>query len=285
MPRKADGPRQKSETALLSPKQKLAEQSAFLISVFESLNHPFYVIDAEDYTIQLANSAARLGTLSGLETCYELTHRRSHPCADPHAPCPLEEVKRTRKPAVVEHVHYLSDGTARIVQVRAYPILNEAGEVAQMVEFIADITAPKRLETELRQLNDRLERQVEQRTAELQETHALLQEEIAARRDKEQALRTILSGQADLSPQIAGSEHLCHSAPIKASDPKKGLTRRELEVLQLLAEGKTLKETAAALNVTTKTVEAHRWRVRKKLSLSSAAELTRYAIRTGLVSP
>jgi len=91
--------------------QQLQQQNEFLNSVLESLTHPFYVIDTADYSVQIANSAARqAGVVSGL-ACYALTHRRGTPCDSAEHPCPLEEIKRTRRPASVEHIHSgVSDG-------------------------------------------------------------------------------------------------------------------------------------------------------------------------------
>lgn len=60
------------------------------------------------------------------------------------------------------------------------------------------------------------------------------------------------------------------------------LSAREREVLQMLAEGKTTKEIASQLQVSTKTIESHRKQVMDKLDLHSIAELTKYAIREGL---
>jgi RNA polymerase sigma factor (sigma-70 family) len=62
------------------------------------------------------------------------------------------------------------------------------------------------------------------------------------------------------------------------------LSPREREVLQLLAEGKTNKEMAAALDISVKTVESHRSQIMDKLNIRSIAELTKYAIRAGLTS-
>lgn len=62
------------------------------------------------------------------------------------------------------------------------------------------------------------------------------------------------------------------------------LSDREREVLQLLAEGKNTKEIAANLNLSGKTVEAHRINLMSKLNIHSIAELTKYAIREGLTS-
>ncbi|MFZ0734002.1 MAG: response regulator transcription factor [Candidatus Sulfotelmatobacter sp.] len=61
------------------------------------------------------------------------------------------------------------------------------------------------------------------------------------------------------------------------------LTSREREVIQLLAEGKTSKEVAVALNLSVKTAETHRTNLMRKLNLHSVADLTRYAVRNGIV--
>jgi DNA-binding NarL/FixJ family response regulator len=61
------------------------------------------------------------------------------------------------------------------------------------------------------------------------------------------------------------------------------LTSREREVIQLLAEGKTSKEVAVTLNLSVKTAETHRTNLMRKLDLHSVADLTRYAVRNGIV--
>jgi DNA-binding NarL/FixJ family response regulator len=61
------------------------------------------------------------------------------------------------------------------------------------------------------------------------------------------------------------------------------LTAREREVIQLLAEGKTSKEVAVTLNLSVKTAETHRTNLMRKLGLHSVADLTRYAVRNGIV--
>ena len=98
------------------------------------------------------------------------------------------------------------------------------------------------------------------------------------------AVRTVMTGRLYLSPEIAGivvSEFLKYRQA--AQDSETGvLTLREREVLQLIAEGHTVKATAQALNISIKTVETHRSHIMKKLELYTVAELTKYAIRQGL---
>lgn len=68
-----------------------------------------------------------------------------------------------------------------------------------------------------------------------------------------------------------------------ADEDENILTAREREVIQLLAEGKTSKEVAVTLNLSVKTAETHRTNLMRKLDLHSVADLTRYAVRNGIV--
>ncbi len=130
--------------------EALREQNKFVTSLFESLPYPFYVVDVNDYTIKMANSATRLGELSEPATCYALTHKRDQPCDDEPA-CPLEIVKETEKPAMVEHIHYDEENLPRNVEVHGYPIFDQEGRVVQMIEYTLDITERKQMEEQLRQ--------------------------------------------------------------------------------------------------------------------------------------
>jgi DNA-binding NarL/FixJ family response regulator len=68
-------------------------------------------------------------------------------------------------------------------------------------------------------------------------------------------------------------------------DKTEGLTPREREIVQLLAEGKSNKETAGVLGISIKTVETHRAGAMHKLRLDSFADLVRYAIRNKIIGP
>jgi len=128
--------------------EQIMQQREFLNNVFISLTHPFYVIDASNYTIVLANPAALLGDLTPGSKCYALTHGRDIPCSGEHT-CTLDEVKRTKKSVVVEHIHRDKDGKPMIVEVHGYPIFDTEGNVAQMIEYCLDITEHKRAENEI----------------------------------------------------------------------------------------------------------------------------------------
>jgi DNA-binding NarL/FixJ family response regulator len=67
--------------------------------------------------------------------------------------------------------------------------------------------------------------------------------------------------------------------------PGEAATPRQREIIQLIAEGKSSKEIASALGVSSKTVEAHRANIMRKLRLNSVSDVVRYAIRNKLVQP
>jgi DNA-binding NarL/FixJ family response regulator len=92
------------------------------------------------------------------------------------------------------------------------------------------------------------------------------------------ALRIVNAGGRFFSPKI--SQLLRHSQLA----PTQALSGREVEVLQSVAEGKSNKEIAALLGVSTKTVENHRMRLMNKLGVHNAASLTLIAIQMGVVS-
>jgi DNA-binding NarL/FixJ family response regulator len=100
------------------------------------------------------------------------------------------------------------------------------------------------------------------------------------------ALRVVLQGKTYLSPAIAhvvvrNSVERWSAKPGAAS---RGISGREREILQLVAEGRSSKEMAASLYVSMKTIETHRKQIMDKLNLHSVAELTKYAVREGVTS-
>lgn len=100
-----------------------------------------------------------------------------------------------------------------------------------------------------------------------------------------QAIRSALRGQTYLSPMLAKDvlTPLLHGKqPLGSAQTQ--LTLRQREVLQLVAEGRSLKEIASILCVSVKTVEFHKTRIGKQLGLHTTADLTKYAVSHGLVS-
>ena len=100
------------------------------------------------------------------------------------------------------------------------------------------------------------------------------------------AIREGLKGRTYVTPLIAGKLlHSYQSGARSGADTVLSLSLRQREVLQLLAEGRSAKEIAAILNISTKTVEYHKYRMMDDLGIKTAAELTRYAVKQGIVEP
>jgi len=99
------------------------------------------------------------------------------------------------------------------------------------------------------------------------------------------AVREVLRGKSYLSPMIAKDtvDFLLRQDKALVEEGQR-LTERQREVLQLLAEGKCMKEVASVLNVTTRTVAFHKYRIMEVLNVKNNAELVQYAIRQHLIA-
>jgi DNA-binding NarL/FixJ family response regulator len=109
----------------------------------------------------------------------------------------------------------------------------------------------------------------------------------AANRDLVDACRASMRGEPFLYPGAVTAlirDYLDRAQQGEAS-PRDPLTPRELQVIKLIAEGHTSEEIATALVISRKTVDHHRANILEKLGMRNGAELTRYAIRRGLVEP
>lgn len=93
------------------------------------------------------------------------------------------------------------------------------------------------------------------------------------------AIRRVLGGEIAVSEKMTSKLLEKFSGRKTMDSPLEGLSDRELEVFQLIGQGKTMKEIGDELHLSPKTVEVHRSRIREKLHISSAAELISYAAR------
>lgn len=104
-----------------------------------------------------------------------------------------------------------------------------------------------------------------------------------AKKELLHAVRTVMKDDVYLSPGVAGI--VVNAAKSRAdSNPLAKLTKREREVLQLLAQGTTTREIADRLHLSVKTIGTHRVHIMDKLGVDSIAALTKFAIREGLTT-
>jgi DNA-binding NarL/FixJ family response regulator len=100
-----------------------------------------------------------------------------------------------------------------------------------------------------------------------------------------QAIQSVMDGQCYVTPLVAkGLVQSVVTGGRPAVQKEKSLTSRQREVLQLVAEGMTVKEIASALSLSPKTVEFHKSQIMTELDLHTTAELTKYALVHGLLA-
>lgn len=101
------------------------------------------------------------------------------------------------------------------------------------------------------------------------------------------AIRVVNAGKTYISPSISD---VVVETSVRGTNQQKDsvfavLSKRQREILQLLAEGKSTKQIARSLHISTKTVEVHRLNIMNKLKIDNIAQLTKYAIQEGLTEP
>ncbi|MCJ8498958.1 response regulator [Desulfatitalea alkaliphila] len=128
--------------------ERIQESEDFLRTAIDALSHPFAVINAETFAIEMANQAYGGVAVAG-QCCHLVSHHRETPCSGHDHPCPLERVKTTKAPALVQHVHYDISGALRDIAVYAHPIFDGRGEVVRIIEHAIDVTDRNRAEKAL----------------------------------------------------------------------------------------------------------------------------------------
>jgi len=103
----------------------------------------------------------------------------------------------------------------------------------------------------------------------------------SAAQELKQAIREALNGRTYITPLITRD---VVGALLEPRAPRQELTIRQREVLQLLAEGRSMKEVAAILDLTPRTVAFHKYRMMEQLRVKSSAELVQFAVRQGIVA-
>ena len=116
-----------------------------LQTILDSLTYPFYIIGVADYRVRWANAAARRLHEAGTGACYALTHQREQPCCGPEHPCPMQILRETGKPVVVEHIHQDDQGRRRVVEVHAFALHDRRGRLDRIVEYCVDATEHNRV--------------------------------------------------------------------------------------------------------------------------------------------
>jgi DNA-binding NarL/FixJ family response regulator len=96
------------------------------------------------------------------------------------------------------------------------------------------------------------------------------------------AIQEVLAGRSYITPRITSG--VLHECMQRVEQVPEGLTSRQTEVLRLIADGKTMKEVASVLDISTRTAEAHKYQMMHELGIRTCAQLVQFAVREGLVT-
>ena len=139
------------EEVLRESREMVQRQKEFFKKAMDTVAHPFYVIDPNTYEIIQANASLGIGNLTPHSTCFALTHGRSEPCGGAEHPCPVQEIRRTKKPVAVEHIHRYQQEEEHLafVELHGYPVLDDNGDVVQIIMHALDVTRRRQAEEAL----------------------------------------------------------------------------------------------------------------------------------------
>jgi len=106
----------------------------------------------------------------------------------------------------------------------------------------------------------------------------------ASPRELSRALKTVLRGERWLSPTLAGGNPDALPNAPRVKGPLGRLSPRRREVVELLVEGHSMKQAAAALGISTRTIAYHKYQAMKALAVTSSAQLVRFAVESRLLA-
>ncbi len=116
------------------------QMDSFLTEAINVIPHPLYIIDVQDYSVQIGNRVAGFDQARSSLKCYAMTHNQNVPCSGPEHDCPLNHVVATGQSHMTRHVHTDQTGEPRVLEIHGYPIIDENRRVVRMVEYVMDVT-------------------------------------------------------------------------------------------------------------------------------------------------
>lgn len=140
--------------------KKITESEKMLNTITDGIDEEIMLTD-KNFRVLWANKKIKeLNHLSSKDIegsfCYKITHHLDEPCKEPLDICPILDIESKEKSAVM-HTHFDKEGNAFYVDVIAYPLLNERGQIERFIHISRDVTERMKMIKEIREAKDKLE--------------------------------------------------------------------------------------------------------------------------------
>ena len=248
-----------------------------LIFILESIQDGVSILDL-DMNIRYVNNSIKNWYRSSRDIlgkkCYQIYHKRKLPCEK----CPVKRTTETKK-AEVETVPYDSPaGDNGWQELFSIPIFNNQKKLIAVLEYVRDISLQRYVESRLSRLQERIE--------DIERRNDILTQILKRREEEKEELESTITNNMEkfVRPSLeylkrfTDKEHVefveCLIKEIvqpitrKRSQITNILTPRELQIAEMIRDGKTSKEMADILCVSKKTIDFHRANIRKKLNIA-----------------
>ncbi|MBI3039143.1 GAF domain-containing protein [bacterium] len=126
----------------------IKRQNEFLVSVIDALEHPFFVVNAKDHVVEMANKATDSFLDMG-KSCNYVFHGVGSSCLMDYSVCPIERIKKNRLPLVEETTRIGTDGTINYFEIRSHPFFDADGKVEKIISYFLNITQRKEMQLDL----------------------------------------------------------------------------------------------------------------------------------------
>jgi hypothetical protein len=116
----------------------LLKENAVLYTAIGALEFPFFVINVEDYSVDMTNRHELTDNFTVPSHCYQLINDLSIPCGSSGLACTIETIRKTGKEVIIEHSVNDSAGNPHVLEIRGIPIFDSNNQLVQVIEFIKD---------------------------------------------------------------------------------------------------------------------------------------------------
>ncbi len=276
-------------TEIRAREDKLRDQNLFLESVLESLSYPFYVIDIRNYKLIMANTAAKEWGTSDADTCYALKAGLEKPCMDEN--CPLRNIDQYREHHIKREVVKNSGGVEKHIEIHSHPIFDSNGEIKQVIEYYIDVTDRIQLELKLKKNLEARNRELTSQALKMAKDHEVVMDVVnqlnhldkqtpgssgSLIRGIESSLKSLVSPGNEWNEFETWFREVHKNFFKRLMDQVPDLSTREQKICAFLKLKLNTKEIASLTNLSVKSVEVYRSRLRGRLGVPTGENLVQF---------